>query len=919
MNTFKTNQIFLSGFEWEENAEVSLEKDANGSSTDHTYLSTDSHWHQNKEIPIFKLKDKVPYSLNELFNLLLSPQKFENKLCSQRPLCVRQDAIFLIDLNHVDPQDIRADGNGTYTKELRHYRWVVKPAKGKYKRKIISDCPIKDYKLQEGEYFLYWNTYSIPEHGLRRQINWITDATGEIVNNVAFLQYTLPAHVTKVHFVPRSHGNSKGTRPFPGRIAHSTLDEVKKSKCDEKPSAVVREFQERDPLMKDPCSMPSSKTIYNCRYTGKSHDPLQELLDFNEELTRSAIIGQHGFPGITVVFQTDYMSKNARFLDNDAVLQVDTTFGQHNFYVTVTTIQDKSMRGKDGRFPWVMLAVAFHENKSAFVHELIVHDIVNAIPVFKQKKVKPVIITDAETSIWKAWKPHGKLLRCCNHLQQNFKHYLMQDLHIPKGHTSQFLQAVFKSGGLVDLEDRNALEKALESLKEDFDHWEATALGKSVGYSSKAFAWLVKRSDMISKRVLRCARRKAGFPVDIRPNTNGVEAFNHRLKQVQEEHHSRSRKLTFVEYLSKVILIVEKDMEAHFARAVIGHGRFQLSPEYQYLSIPMNVWTAASSGQKVEYLKKLRDVSLKDVRKKKRVPFAVHESEDGAASTMLDIILPHRFIEANLVQRGIPIETVQLVTTCAEDLLNGKNFISQKPSRNSLKGSHDQYLVHSHHGKNFYTCTVNTRHVTCDCRGFKSKTVCQHSIAIAYKLSMFMDHFEWLKKQPVKANKTALISHDKPGSGQKGNRQKTKPRLTYNTVFSNGLSTADDDYVATFSKCYHNNEPFTVINKDKVRKNRYKCWHCNIAFEQVIPGPPDNIVIWHRGAWEYTVTNDRNDQLPHRRISSAYTDYYYHVRRECIRGRYPYFLPNMLRIDGGLVLNKVQRDLLAHELGFMIQ
>ncbi|PIK35041.1 hypothetical protein BSL78_28127 [Apostichopus japonicus] len=184
---------------------------------------------------------------------------------------------------------------------------------------------------------------------------------------------------------------------------------------------------------------------------------LQDILDFNEELPRGALIGHHGYPGITLVFQTENMKNNARFLEDGAVLEVDTTFGQHNFYVTIIATQDKSLIGRDGRYPWVMIAVSFHEQKTTFVHELIVHDIVSETLVLKQKKIKPVIITDAETSIWKSWKPYGKLLRCCNHFQQNFKKYLQQDLHIPKSQTVQFVHAVFKADGLIECEISRSL------------------------------------------------------------------------------------------------------------------------------------------------------------------------------------------------------------------------------------------------------------------------------------------------------------------------------------------------------------------------------------------------------------------------------------------------------------------------------
>ena len=610
----------------EEKADSTLVDDHVSIGSDH-YFCEDSHWHMDCEIPVFQLKNKVPYAANNLFKLIFDQESHVNKKCSRRPLCVRQDAVFLLDLKHIDPKDIRADGNGTYSKELRHYRWVMKYKNGKTQRVQMSAGMMKDYHLQDDEFFLYWNTYSIPKHGLRRQINWIIDRNGKMVNDVGFLQYSLPAHVTAVHFLPENHGNSKTGTPFSGRLSHSSLEAVKGSKRTEKPSTVVREFHQKDPLMIDPCSLPSAKSVYNCRYRQSSQDPLQDILDFNEELPQSALIGHHGHPGITLVFQTENMKSNARFLDDGAVLQVDTTFGQHNFYVTVIATQDKSLKGRDDGYPWVMIAVAFHEKKTTFVHELIVHDIVNATTVLKRKKVN----LSSSLMRRRVFGRRGSLMESFYDVAITFNRTLKSTYSRictsknRKPH-SLFVQ-YFRENGLIDCDDKSEFEESLESLKQDFSHWEASALNKEDGYSSKAYNWLLTRSDMISKRLLKGARRKAGYPIETRPNTNGIEAFNHRLKQVQGEMPSQSRKLSYVEYFTNVILVIEKDMAANLSRALIGRGSYKLSPDYNYLAVPLDRWTAASSKAKAQFLEKVKDLTVKDAKKKKII--ALTEQSEG--------------------------------------------------------------------------------------------------------------------------------------------------------------------------------------------------------------------------------------------------------------------------------------------------
>ena len=199
------------------------------------YICKKLPWHGRQELPVHELHNKVPYIMQKVCDLLVSAREEGAALCTDRPLSVRQDAIFLLDLEHMHKEDIVSDGNGTYSKELRHYRWVVKDVEGKWKR--VGHGKIEDYKLKEGELFLYWNTYAIPEHGLRRQTNWLLDHQGKVVADVAFLQYTLPRGIDSVHFTPSSHGNArKKSRPFLGKLSHSTRTKLKSRSSTQKTS-----------------------------------------------------------------------------------------------------------------------------------------------------------------------------------------------------------------------------------------------------------------------------------------------------------------------------------------------------------------------------------------------------------------------------------------------------------------------------------------------------------------------------------------------------------------------------------------------------------------------------------------------------------------------------------------------------------
>ncbi len=155
-------------------------------------------------------------------------------------MCVRQDAIFVLDLEHVRKEDIVAEHDtGLYSKELRHYRWVVTLDNDKWKRVQMSKIDNTLLKMLENEFHLYW--------------------------------------------------------------------------------------------------------VYETRHT-LCKDPLEEILDYDKELDECVIIGQHGYPGVTLVLQTS--------------LSEIINFMSHEFQCQTTLVS------QDKRHPWVLLAVALHDKRN---------------------------------------------------------------------------------------------------------------------------------------------------------------------------------------------------------------------------------------------------------------------------------------------------------------------------------------------------------------------------------------------------------------------------------------------------------------------------------------------------------------------------------------------------------------------------
>ena len=155
-----------------------------------------------------------------------------------------------------------------------------------------------------------------------------------------------------------------------------------------------------------------------------------------------------------------------------------------------------------------------------------------------------------------------------------------------------------------------------------------------------------------------------------------------------------------------------------------------------------------------------------------------------------------------------------MMVSGAEEILNSTNLFSRKPGIATTA----EYLVSSKTSTGTHTCKQNPYNITCDCKGYRSKSACKHSLAIAMHVGIIEKHLDWLKKQPsslMEGNKTVLLTKRKPGTGQKGGRPKSKSREKSPTSGKGAdrVTKDDFDYEATFTKCYHNNEPFIIIKK----------------------------------------------------------------------------------------------------------
>lgn len=136
------------------------------------------------------------------------------------------------------------------------------------------------------------------------------------------------------------------------------------------------------------------------------------------------------------------------------------------------------------------------------------------------KNVK-VFITDGVEALDKAWKTelhHAKHLRCIKHFEGNCKQKLHEIGIRQKKDQKVFLEKVFgvrdKSEGMVDAEDKNAVQEMFRSCKDILDKQEIEILQKKDDYQPHFTTYLGKKVNMIGKRMSLRSRHKAEMPID---------------------------------------------------------------------------------------------------------------------------------------------------------------------------------------------------------------------------------------------------------------------------------------------------------------------------------------------------------------------------------------------------------------------
>ena len=283
-----------------------------------------------------------------------------------------------------------------------------------------------------------------------------------------------------------------------------------------------------------------------------------------------------------------------------SVLGVDATFELGDFYVTLTTYKNHSLRNCRTNSPPVFLGPAFiHMERRTQDYQSFFSSLLKFEPRFCDLKAYG---TDGEAALTAALEscfPTAVSLRCFIHKRNNIEEHL-------KGLSSavkkEILCDIFGSQDgeifntrLVDCDSEEAFDVSLGRL---YQRWQKLSPGFHKWF-------LTNQADVFRHHMIRPVRERAQLgtpPVKFTNNPN--ESSNNVVK-----HWTGFKKNSWPAFIQKLQKLVESQ-PSEADKAIYSAGEYYLSSELSYYQVDAVKWHHMSTAQRKAHLREIRNAVL---------------------------------------------------------------------------------------------------------------------------------------------------------------------------------------------------------------------------------------------------------------------------------------------------------------------
>lgn len=746
------------------------------------------------------------------------------------------------------------------------------------------------------------------------------------------------------------HGNARHSeRPYI-RTQHSTLNEIKENLSTLTPKAAIKVVYDNAGGVTNAQSLSEVPRDRRQAYNAKSHDQSISGITSNQnkDLVYDLIEQHYGSlknfvrnvsfdDSVMCVLSTDQQLNDIeRFcvpqdFGNTSILGIDPTFNLGDFYVTVTTYENRILRNrKTGKHPIFIGPMLVHQRRT---YETYFHFASELLKYRKELVSLNAIGTDGEDQLRSAFSmvfPSAVKLLCSLHKRDNIKTKL-RSLGVPEQQSKEIMKSIFGHQiesthytGLIDAEDIADFEIKLEGAKQNWD-----------SICSDFYPWFVsKEAELFTTSMICPVRSSAGLGLPpCQYTTNNNESINRVLKD-----KVNYKKQEWPQFNLKMYDLV-KEQEEEFCKAVCGCGEYELCAEYKSMEVSNSDWVIMTPEQRKAKQDKL--LRLKVQCK----PTTTLSSEASSSSVKMSV----DFTSAHITH--LQPNRVAELWKKAETILNTPNMVvpaagnqparqvasSQANASNCTTPPHYVYSKKSKKGTEIH----------CDCPVYRSSpNVCQHSLATAEDMGILSDYLVWVRKTKATAlNLSSLISKEvsksagKKGSTshrkgvQKGKKKAVLSESDYNPPSSSCPSLSTEEPLssfspystnfsspppalsyyptftppAPFSSYYNPNYPplstsFSasssyqpVFKLKHLEGTRIRsCYGCGNAIRKdvsFVPPPPHDIVVSHKERRYY-----RDPNTQEMRLTSSDNNTHYHLMLRCITHKHPAFQMWMLEV-----------------------
>ena len=546
----------------------------------------------NKCIPIF-MRQKKTFSTEEMVRLLFEATDDGSK-CTAQPKQDQMNAVFLVDLRYIPLEDLRADGLPQYDSYggKRAIAVEVDDSGGKVTVDIVMSPIVNHYQFER----LYhsWNVGK--DNKYHRRIMHVKKENGEIVNNVACVQYVFAKEEEKFALKPHnSSKNGKGvpnTRTTPSVVRNLDQKLIAVGPKDAvslttRESGGVVNVECLSELPRGPCQgyyrnqLQKASLPSHVQGKEKKDELLEVILKMKTEkgpFVQKITIEKKN---TTIVIASDkQLNDLAKFSTSEidfCTVQIDPTFRLGPYKCTPISYRNLMMKRKrTGKSPLELGPVLIHYRKDQTTFSSFLQTLIDLKP-----QVQGVISMQWNAIEIKFPNSLKCSLRCFRHVQENFKcaltsfgmAWMQRDIVnevFGKAHDDGVYQP-----GLLDALTPDDFDAALESLRMK---WK-----ESGDTTERIYKWIEARANMMKTKMIASACKAARLPPMVKDSnipshfyTNDAESNNNRLKCIKQ--HTSSG---FSGTIKAVRRVVQTESE-EFAQAVAGVSEdFELREEFQ--------------------------------------------------------------------------------------------------------------------------------------------------------------------------------------------------------------------------------------------------------------------------------------------------------------------------------------------------